>query len=374
VITDILSLLANLQMTGRALPSQSAGAAGLLATRANPALQRRLTLVTCLLVLLIGFADFRLGTEVSLQVFYFLPVALAVVARGPWFGVGISLACVASWVSGDIAAGARYSSLAVPVWNAAIVLSTYFVLVWLFATMLHLRDDLERRVAQRTAALAGEITERERLERSILEISERERRSIGHDLHDGLGQHLTGTAITGQLLADRLRERGAEETADARMVVDLVKTAITQTRHMAKGLLLADIDAEGLPAALFEFCATTAEQFRVACTFVNEEPAVLLPPGTGVASHLFRIAQEAVRNAIRHGGAKHIEVRLHARNQGLTLVVQDDGSGLPPPAARGAGLGLRIMAHRAQMIGATCTIERAPTVGTIVQCTLPAHE
>ncbi len=346
---------------------------GLLAARVDPKMKRLLTIATCALVLLIGLADFRLGTEVSMQVFYFLPVALAVVARGPWFGMGVSLACVAIWVGGDVAAGARFSSLVVPVWNAAIVLTTYVVLVWLLANLLHLQHDLERRVEQRTAALASEIAERERLEKRILEISERERHSIGHDLHDGLGQHLTATAITGQLLADRLQERAAEEAADARKIVGLVKTAIAQTRHMAKGLLLADIDSEGLPAALLEFCAATVEQFRVSCVFVNEEPTVTLPAGSGVASHLFRIAQEAVRNAVRHGGAKHIEVRLHTRNQNLTLVVQDDGSGLPPAAARGAGLGLQIMAHRAEMIDATFTIERAPTGGTRVQCTMSPH-
>jgi signal transduction histidine kinase len=311
-----------------------------------------------------------------MQVFYFLPVALAVVARGPRFGIIISVACVAIWVTGDIAAGARFSSFVVPVWNAAICLATYLVLVWLLASLLQLQQGLELRVEQRTAALAEEIAERQRLERSILEISERERRSIGHDLHDGLSQHLTGTAITGQLLADRLQERAAEETADARKVVGLVKSAIAQTRHMAKGLLLADIDAEGLPSALLEFCATTGAQFRVTCTFSNEDPVVSLPPEHGVASHLFRIAQEAVRNAIRHGGAKHIKVSLHCWNRQLHLKIQDDGSGLPPPGNRGEGLGLRIMAHRAGMIGATFIIERVPAGGTLVQCSLPllAHE
>jgi signal transduction histidine kinase len=339
-------------------------------------MRRQLTLAICALVLLVGLADFRLGTEVSMQVFYFLPVALAVVARGWKFGLGISTACVFIWVWGDIAAGARFSSPVVPVWNAAISLTTYFVLVWLLSSLLHFQHELERRVEQRTAALASEIAERKRLEKGILEISERERRSIGHDLHDGLGQHLTGTAITGQLLADRLQERAAEETADARKVVGLVKNAIAQTRHMAKGLLLADIDSEGLPAALSEFCATTSEQFRVACTFFNQKPTVPVPPGNGTASHLFRIAQEAVRNAVRHGGAKLIDVRLYMRNRQLILLVQDDGGGLPPVPLRDTGLGLRIMAHRAEMIGATFAIESAPAGGTIVRCILPlpSHE
>jgi signal transduction histidine kinase len=370
------SLLANSRMKSTAFLSRPEGAMSLMASRVDAKLRRQLTLATCALVLLIGLADFRLGTDLSMQVFYFLPVALAVIARGAKFGIGVSLACVAIWVGGDFAAGAHFSSLMVPVWNAAIVLIVYLVLVWLLSSLLQLQIGLERRVEQRTAALASEIAGRERLEKSILEISERERRSIGHDLHDGLSQHLTGTAITGQLLADRLQDRAAEETADARKVVGLVKTAIDQTRRMAKGLLLADIDAEGLSAALFEFCATTTEQFRIHCTFINQEPTVPLPPGDGMASHLFRITQEAVRNAIRHGGAKHVEVRLQARGRRLNLSIQDDGSGLPPPSQRGEGLGLQIMAHRAKMIGATIAIERAPAGGTMVQCTLPlsSHE
>lgn len=352
---------------------QPASIMRLVSSKADPQLKRQLTLVTCALVLVIGLADFKLGTEVSLQIFYFLPVALAVVARGWKFGLSVSFSCVTIWVAGDIAAGARYSALVVPIWNAAIALTTYIVLVWLLSSLLQLQHDLEERVKQRTAALASEIAERERLEKSILEISERERRSIGHDLHDGLSQHLTGTAITGQLLADRLQERAAEETDDARKVVNLVKSAIAQTRDMAKGLLLADIDSEGLHSALSEFCATTTEQFRVSCTFVNEEPTLSLPSGNGVSSQLFRIAQEAVRNAVRHGDAKHIQVSLHTANGGLTLVVQDDGCGLPPVSRRGAGLGLRIMAHRAQMIGAIFNIERSPTRGTMVQCSLSRY-
>jgi signal transduction histidine kinase len=363
-------------MNGSALPSRPEAARSILAFRASPARRRQLALLTCALVLGIGLADFRLGTEVSMQVFYFLPVALAVVARGWKFGIGVSVACVVAWVGGDLAAGAHYPSVVVPVWNAVIALSTYAVLVALLSSLLQLQHELERRVAQRTAALASEIAERERLEKSILEISERERRRIGRDLHDGLGQHLTGTAITGQLLADRLAERGAEETGDARQLVGLVKTAISQTRQMAKGLLLADIDSEGLSAALFEFCAMTTEQFRVACTFTGGEATGWSPPDDGVASHLFRIAQEAVRNAIRHGAAQHIAVRLDGRGDRLTLVVEDDGTGLPPPAQRGQGLGLRIMAHRAEMIGATFAIARGAAGGTLVQCSLPltTHE
>jgi len=328
-----------------------------------------LTWLTGGLVAVIGLADFWLGTEVSLELFYFIPVALAVMARGRSFGLAVSLACVVIWLGGDLAAGAHFTSWVVPVWNALITLTSYAVLVWLIASLLELQHDLERRVELRTRALAAEIAERQRLEKSILEVSERERLSIGHDLHDGLGQHLTGTAVTAQLLAETLADRRARETELARKIVELVKAGIAQTRVMAKGLLLADIDSQGLALALAELCSSLAEQHGVSCVFRNESPA--LPPLGAAANHLFRIAQEAVRNAIRHGGSRRINVNLRIDTDRLALEISDDGGGLPPPAARGAGLGLRIMAHRAAMIGAGLVVADGPAGGTVVRCELP---
>jgi len=327
-----------------------------------------LTGVTCGILALIGLADFLVGFEASLLGVYFIPIALAVVARGWWFGLVIALGSVTIWIAGDFAAGAHFASPIVPVWNAAIALFTYLVLIGLFSGSLALQRDLEERVRQRTVELTEEIAERERLEKAVLEIGERERQRIGHDLHDGLGQHLTGTALRGQLLVEKLHERGAEEAADVGQIVALVKSAIEQTRQMAKGLLLAEIDPESLPNALREFCVNATTQFRVNCIF-NCEGKVSLSE-SGLATHLYRITQEAVRNAIRHGQARHIEVDLLVVDRRLVLTIRDDGMGLPPPDLRRRGLGLRIMAHRAGMIGAAFAIESPPEGGTMVVCNL----
>ncbi len=337
--------------------------------QSDPRLKLWVTVVTCGILALIGLADFLIGFEASLLGFYFIPIALAVIARGWRFGLIIAVSSVAIWIAGDLAAGAQFASPIVPVWNAVAALLTYFVLIGLLSGLLALQRDLQERVRHRTAALTNEIAERERLEKAVLEISERERRSIGHDLHDGLGQHLTGTALTGQLIVEKLQERAAEEATDVKKMVALVKSAIEQTRQMAKGLLLADIDAEGLASALQEFCANTTTQFRVDCAFIGEARANLTE--SGIATHLYRIAQEAVRNAIRHGRARRIAVRLSTAQDQVVLSVRDDGIGLPSPSARGAGLGLRIMEHRARMIGAAFAIETPPEGGTLVVCTLP---
>lgn len=341
-----------------------------IVARSDPKRRCQLVAVTWTLVFVIGVVDFLTGFEASWLVFYLVPVCLAVTALGWRFGVVTAVASVGLWLAGDFAAGAHYANPLLPCWNAAVALVTYLVVIWLFAAAQTLQRDLEERVQQRTAALTAEVAERERLGKAILEISERERRSIGHDLHDGLGQHLTGTALTGQLLAEKLQERAAEETADAKKVVTLVKKAIEQTHQMAKGLLLADIDADGLTSALQEFCITTAEQFRVDCVFRCEGNVSLVEGG--LATHLYRIAQEAVRNAIRHGQARHIEVGLLVVDRHVVLTVRDDGVGLPPPDRHGRGLGLRIMAHRAKMIGAVFAIETPPEGGTVIVCNLPS--
>lgn len=337
-----------------------------ITAQSNSTMRRFLTSATLALVVVIGLADFLLGIEFSMLVFYFIPIALAVVARGWKFGALIASVSVTTWIAGDLANGAHYASPLVPIWNATIAFLTYLVLVGLLAGLLGLQRDLEERVRQRTAALSDEIAERERLEKIILDVRERERHSIGHDLHDGLGQHLTGTALTGQLLAEKLRERAADEETDARRLVALVKAAIEQTRDIARGLLLEEIDAENLPDALREFCATAGGQFGIACVFRGRGPIAL--PKNGLATHIYRIAQEAVRNAGKHSRASRIEVELLARDRALILTVRDDGTGLPAPSVRGHGLGLRIMAHRAALVGAVFAVESPADGGTLVRC------
>ncbi len=353
------------------MPEPPRGLARWLARPTHARRQGPLFAVVAGLVLLIGVVDFAMGFETSLLVFYFLPVCLAVALRGRWFGVATAVASVVTWVAGDFAAGAHFSNSLVPWWNALIALGTYLVLIWLVSSLLELQARLEDRVRQRTAALRNEIAERERLEKILLEISERERRSIGHDLHDGLGQHLTATAITGQVLLEKLRERGAVEAAELQKVIALIKSGIEQTRALAKGLLLAEISPDGLPAALEELATITREQFRVECRF--EGGAVAPHLAAGAATHFYRIAFEAVRNAVRHGRPRRLDVVLAENAVGdLTLTVRDDGSGLPPPGRRGEGLGLRIMAHRAQIIGASFAIESSEGGGTLMTCRLPA--
>jgi signal transduction histidine kinase len=336
---------------------------------ADAAHRRRMIALIAGLLVVIGIVDFLLGFEISLLVFYFLPVCLAVVSLGWLAGVVTAVLSVITWLGGDFAAGAHFSNPLVPCWNALIALVIYLVVIWLFDTLLVLHREMEERVRQRTAALTDEIAERKRLELEILRITERERVRIGHDLHDGLGQHLTGTAIAAQVLSENLERGGAPAAPEARRVVQLVGQAIDQTRALAKGLLLAEIEEGRLLASFQELAAVSSSQFRIQCVFSGPD-AVPLPDNT-TASHLYRIAQEAVRNAVRHGKARRVEIVLAEQDAAVTLTISDNGAGLPPEAVRGRGMGLRIMAHRAATIGARLFLESPAGGGTRIVCRLP---
>ena len=275
--------------------------------------------------------------------------------------------CVAVSIAGDLISGARYSSSLVPFWNAAILLSFYLVVIWILAKLRALHLELEERVRQRTAALHKEMQDRLRLEEEILSISEREQQRIGHDLHDSLCQHLTGVALAGEVLSEQLKAKSIPEAKDH--IVEMVEGAIDLTRTLARGLHPAELTGEAFTDALRELADTITDGFNTPC-FFQCEARVAIPEG-GVATHLYRLTQEAINNAVKHSDATEIIVRLEANREALTLTISDDGVGMPEKVPTG-GMGLRTMAYRAEVIGAAFKIERLPTGGTRVACRLPA--
>ena len=324
--------------------------------------------IAFLIITVIGLVDYWTGHEISFSVFYLLGVALAVWFVGAGFGALVSVLSVAVWVAGDIASGARFASPLIPIWNAVILLTFYLVVVWLLHRLRSFHQTLEGQVRQRTAALTSEIAERERLERELLDISEREQRRIGQDLHDSLCQHLTGTTLAAQVLEEKLAARNLPEAAEANQVVELVVEGINLSRKLAKGLYPVEIAADGLMLALEEYAATTSELFKVQCRFECDSPVLI--HDTATAGHLYRIAQEAVGNAIKHGKARKILIRLEFNEDSTLLSVHDDGTGLPEPLPKNHGMGLRIMAHRSAMIGGIFSARPDKPGGTLVTCEL----
>ena len=212
---------------------------------------------------------------------------------------------------------------------------------------------------------AIEITENKRLEREIQEISEQEKRRIGQDLHDGLGQYLTGIACMVKVVEQKLANRDLAEASDVKKITSMVNETIAQARDLARGLSPVELENNGLQAALQELAS------RVSRTGVNCEvkaPTFTRVYDNAAAVHLYRIAQEAVNNAVKHGCAKNIFVTLNTQNNQVELTVQDDGCGLPKSGPKATGMGLRVMNYRASMIGATVSIGSAPTCGTLVRC------
>jgi signal transduction histidine kinase len=324
------------------------------------------------LVAVIGLVDYLTGYELYFFAFYLIPVALSVWFVGGGLGVAVSVLCVGVSLVGDYVAGARYSSSLVPVWNALIGLAAYSIVVLILSRLRALHQELEIRVRRRTIALTNEMQERTRLEMELLQISEREQRRIGHDLHDSLCQHFTGAALAGQVLSEKLRTKSLPEAAAADHLVDLVEEGIELTRKLARGLHLVEVEGDGFSHAFQELAAGIEERFHVSCVFESDGPVVMRDAATAV--HLYRIAQESISNAIRHGKAAHIVIRLDTRDDLVTLTISDDGVGLPEHGRNGDGMGLRIMACRAGMVGATFNIERRAAGGTRVTCTLPASE
>jgi PAS domain S-box-containing protein len=220
-----------------------------------------------------------------------------------------------------------------------------------------------------SSVFVRDITKRVELEREILEISEREQRRIAQDLHDGLGQLLSGTVYLTSGLQKELKANGAPQAKDAARILKVLDEAIGQARRLARGLHPVKLEPHGLMSALQELAARTTGLFRVKCRFTCLTP-VLIEDGE-TATHLYRIAQEAVTNAVKHGHPRRIGIALQETPERVILAVKNDGARPPAPARAGDGLGLRIMQYRASMIKAALVIRNGPKGGTSVTAELP---
>jgi PAS domain S-box-containing protein len=214
-----------------------------------------------------------------------------------------------------------------------------------------------------------DITERKRLEQAIHEISAEEQRRIGQDLHDGLGQHLTGIAFMSKVQEQKLADKGLPEAADAARIVRLVNEAINRTRELAHGLLPVFSDAQGLMSALRRWMLEVEDLFKISCSFDCDEPVLI--HDADMATHLYRIAQEAVNNAIKHGEASQIRLSLSSAAGRGTLRIEDNGSGISEIPRNNPGMGMQIMNYRAKMIGGSLQVQEAASRGTAVICQFP---
>jgi PAS domain S-box-containing protein len=214
---------------------------------------------------------------------------------------------------------------------------------------------------------ANDITERVRLEKEVLEISEQEQERIGQDLHDGVCQLLSGIKFKVTLLEQKLQGKHASEAKDARTLESYLNAAIQQARQLAKGLHPVDLEARGLMSALQELAENVQNLYGVEC--VCRFRGHVLVHDHVKATHLYRIAQEAINNAIRHGKATRIVIRLAGAGGRFAMMVHDNGLGFSGKPKR-RGIGLHLMNYRARAIGGSLTIRRTGSRGTTVSCAL----
>ncbi len=229
-----------------------------------------------------------------------------------------------------------------------------------------LRGDEDLRLLRTVADLIGAFIERRWLEWTILDISEKEQRRIGRDLHDGLGQHLTGMAFKCALLKQDLQPAMPEAAEVAGELEAMANEAISRAHNLAYGLNPVHLESDGLVLALEKLAATVETVFQVSCTFVcDEEPRFHT---SSVANQVYRIAQEALNNAVKHGDADQVVVTLARADEGWRLMIEDDGQGLPSDVESGSGMGLMTMKSRALMIGGSFALRNREGGGVRVVC------
>ena len=214
--------------------------------------------------------------------------------------------------------------------------------------------------------IARDITERRRLEREILEISTREQRRIGHDLHDGVCQQLAAIAYLVDMHADRLQEKSVADFAEAERIGNLINDVNGQARSVARGLFPVRLAEHGLVLALEELAASASSRYRITCRFVCE--ATPTKVDSEVELHLYYIVQEALSNAVNHGSSSTVIVTLAADEDRLKLTVQDNGTGFQLSDKNRSGMGIRIMRYRAKVIGAALDVQSQVNHGTQITC------
>jgi len=235
--------------------------------------------------------------------------------------------------------------------------------------------ELERRIYERTVELQQaneelqtEVKTRRRLEGEILEISDREQRRMGQDLHDGLCQHLAALSLMAKAIATRLRKEKQSEAEEIDQVSTLLTDAVGQTRALARGLHPVEVDSNGLMSALQELASSV--NGPMVTRFECSRPVAI--EDNAIALNLYRIAQEAFGNAVKHSHGKRVDIQLASRRGEIVLSVRDDGAGTPRSLATSQGMGLHIMNYRARMIGASLKVAARRKGGTCVACSIPA--
>jgi len=239
----------------------------------------------------------------------------------------------------------------------------------------HVHEELETRIQERTRelvqsnqALQAEIAERKKVEKEVLEITQEEQKRFGSQLHDGLCQELTAIMVFAKGLTQKMEKDNRLDIAELKKISDLLHGAVDQARDTARGLYPGELEGSSLMHTLEELTSSTQKFSGVSCRFYCPKPVLI--KDSNIATHIYKIAQEGVSNAVKHGKAKEIEVSFIQQAGMITLEVKDNGVGFVPDPKNSKGIGLKIMKYRAHLIGASFHVETNPPHGVILRCSL----
>ena len=314
-----------------------------------------------LLVGLIGAVDWFTGYEVSLALFYGAPIMVAIWQCDKKAGMLVAIVCAIAWWWADILAGHMYPKRWLSIWEPCLQFGYFGFVAWAGAALKEKHDAIRARIDL--------LEHAHRLEQEIIEISEREQRRIGRDLHDGLCQHFAAIGCgVASLRADLLQQHMPNEAAVAAELAELLNNGVVQARDLARGLVPVHMEA-GLSFALEELVGSVSRLQDIECTFDSDGEVEI--GDASAATHLYRIAQEAINNACRHGAATIVRLALVGAGVSATLSISDNGRGISNTGNGSRGLGLNIMSYRARLVGGNLAIEHAPGGGTLITCTFP---
>lgn len=307
-----------------------------------------------------SWVDWATDWELSFFVFYAIPILLTVWWAGSRAGYWLASLCGILWWAANYDSH-PYETVPGYLW-AALSRVIFFCLVCYAVNAVHNRQ-------QADMARIQALEDRRQLEEDLVSVSEHQQRRIGQDLHDGLCQHLAAISLAARALAQDLQEQDSTAAQDAELIQQAIGEAVTEARGLASGIFPVYVDQHGLAVALAEMGKSTARLTGAGITVEESGDVRISRPE--VAMHLYRIAQEAVANAVRHGGARNIGISLKGGPGSIVLTISDDGRGFPLDLPQSRGMGLRTMRYRAGMIGARLEFSPPGHQGAAICCELP---
>jgi len=318
-----------------------------------------------LLIPLVGYFDRLVGVDVSLAPLYLVPVAITAWHSGRLATICVALGCATVWFTTHASLLHVYDHPAILFWNSTVRLAVFSIVGLLLVSLRHHRDSLELAVEEKTKLLKQEIAERKKNEHEFFGLVQRHREAVAFELHDSLAQFLTGIAVKAKTIERQLALEFSPRREAMEEIVKLLNQAIGETREIARGLGLLDGCASDIVAALHQLAIETTNKYRIKCQ--SRSTHLQLRCSEDASVHLYRLAQQAIVNAVQHAQPQSIDLRLSQTDREFKLTIDDDGVGFNPAAVSGDGLGLRIMTLRAKILGGRLEIRSTPGTGTCVE-------